>query len=221
MATSGKFTFKDKANKMAFKDRPIKMRKPAFSIYKKTKGKLSKRFRKAKTFIDVDKIFSNPDLLFDPSKIFIDAPPPPVRSTPPVGAPMKPPRILPDQSALKNRTQVHSIKNHYVVDERTFLDRCKKPVIKFLHLKQVKFQLYLFCEMRRDGGNIIEMKNFKSGKGYEITEGSDLSDIYDRMAENIIEEFAMLLQSGSGWSLERVVKLEIHFNRYNPLKGSA
>lgn len=43
--------------------------------------------------------------------------------------------------------------------------------------------------------------------------------MYEKMIEKIIEAFSTFLSNGSGWTLKRVVRLDITVNKLNPLKG--
>ena len=50
-------------------------------------------------------------------------------------------------------------------------------------------------------------------------DGTDEREIYDTMAERIIEKMATFQSEGSGWRLYSIIRLELHTMRYNPLRG--
>ena len=52
-------------------------------------------------------------------------------------------------------------------------------------------------------------------------ESTDLGAVYGRMVARVLEAFATYLRNGSGWVLNRVVRLDITLSRLRPLRGSS
>jgi hypothetical protein len=99
-----------------------------------------------------------------------------------------------------------TIKNYGVTDETTFLRTNKQDVLNFMkkHMNK-KFRLLLYCKMRKvdasTGEYTYESKHFHSGAATEVIAGTDLSELYNIMVDNIKESFATFLEGGSGWQL--------------------
>ena len=54
-----------------------------------------------------------------------------------------------------------------------------------------------------------------------VYDATDLEELYEKMVSKILESFSAYLKKGSGWTLKRVVRLNITRARNKPLKGSS
>ena len=52
-------------------------------------------------------------------------------------------------------------------------------------------------------------------------DSTDLEAAYERMVAKMLESFSAFLMSGSGWTLKRIIKLDITPAKNKPLKGSS
>ena len=112
-----------------------------------------------------------------------------------------------------------------VISPRDFLNEIKPVVISFIREKQQnKIQLLLVCEMVRTDpvtGNIVTAERFALRSLQEpVYDSTDLEATYERMVAKILESFSAFLKSGSGWTLKRIIKLDITPAKNKPIKGS-
>lgn len=70
------------------------------------------------------------------------------------------------------------------------------------------------------GENIYVIPHFRSTLT-TITESTDLELEIAFMVEKIKENMAKYMREGSGWTFGHIEKLEIHLNKFKPLKGSS
>ncbi|VDI46426.1 Hypothetical predicted protein [Mytilus galloprovincialis] len=68
--------------------------------------------------------------------------------------------------------------------------------------------------------NIYVIPHFTS-KLTTITESTDLELEIAFMVEKVKESMAKYMREGSGWTFGHIEKLEIHLNKFKPLKGSS
>ena len=68
------------------------------------------------------------------------------------------------------------------------------------------------------GETVIKPAAFHSDNHINL-DGTDEDDIHIIMTERILEKMATFQSMGSGWRLYRIIKLELHTTRYNPLRG--
>jgi len=52
-------------------------------------------------------------------------------------------------------------------------------------------------------------------------EGSDVNEIYDPMVVKVLDNLSNFQRRGSGWVFASIVRLEIHTENYEPLRGSS
>ena len=137
-----------------------------------------------------------------------------------------------EASAFKNYTNqyvIHNPKAPYHPLE--FLEYAKPAILNIFNSnRNIKTILYLHCIMSRDEGfddgnggraQTVEFA-FHSHDLKLVLEGTDISELYDEMADEIEEEFQKVNDSeGSGWTLIRVIKLVLHTTRWEPIYGSS
>ena len=132
-----------------------------------------------------------------------------------------------EASAFKNYT------NQYVMDgvpgygPTEFLTDAKPAIINIFNSnRNIKTILYLHCLMfRRESGDQLVVTNkfaFHS-KGLKlILEGTDVSDLYNEMVEEIEEEIQNIQDAeGSGWQFTAVEKMVLHTTRWDPINAGS
>ena len=138
-----------------------------------------------------------------------------------------------EASAFKNYTNQYVINNTkrapYTPEE--FLGYAKPAILNIFNSnRNIKTILYLHCIMSKDDG-------FDDGKGGRtsraefafhskdlklVLEGTNISELYDEMVDEIEEEFQKVNDSeGSGWMLGEVIKLVLHTTKWEPIYGSS
>ena len=99
-----------------------------------------------------------------------------------------------------------------------FLADAKPAIVNIFNSnRNIKTILYLNCLMsRKDPGNILIIKKFAfHSKGQKlILEGTDVSDLYNEMVEEIEEEIQKVGDAeGSGWVFLEVENITLHTTR--------
>ena len=138
-----------------------------------------------------------------------------------------------ERSAFKNYTDQYVIDNNkkapYTPEE--FLKYAKPAILNIFNSnRNIKTMLYLYCLMAREDG-------FDDGKGGRtmvaefafhshdlklVLEGTDISELYDEMVDEIEEEIQKVNDStGSGWVIIKVIKLVLHTTKWEPIYGSS
>ena len=133
-----------------------------------------------------------------------------------------------EASAFKNYTNqyvMHNTKANYGPLE--FLDYAKPAILNIFNSnRNIKTILYLHCFMMRlgDNGNDNELVEFAfHSKDLKLVlEGTDISELYDEMADEIEEEIQKVEDTeGSGWMFGEVIKLVLHTTKWEPIYGSS
>ena len=90
---------------------------------------------------------------------------------------------------------------------------------------QNKIQLILICKMVRldatTGEVLDEIEVLFRSFQESVYSSTNVNEIYEKMTTKILETFANYLKNGSGWVLERVIRLEINGSKLKPLRGSS
>ena len=132
-----------------------------------------------------------------------------------------------EASAFKNYTNQYviynTIKNY---DPIEFLADAKPAIINIFNSnRNIKTILYLHCLMvRQEPGGLPTIKEFAfHSKGLKLVlEGTDESELYNEMTEEIEEEIQKVQEAeGSGWQFLKVIKLVLHTTRWEPLYGGS
>ena len=132
-----------------------------------------------------------------------------------------------EASAFRNYTNQYvmynTIKNY---DPMEFLADAKPAIINIFNSnRNIKTILYLHCLMvRQEPGGLPTIKEFAfHSKGLKLVlEGTDESELYNEMTEEIEEEIQKVQEAeGSGWQFLKVIKLVLHTTRWEPLYGGS
>ncbi|VDI35302.1 Hypothetical predicted protein [Mytilus galloprovincialis] len=121
---------------------------------------------------------------------------------------------------------IEPLKQH---DMLTFFDVSQSTIASTISdaltkKKALKLQLVLQVEMVKTnaatGENIYVNPHFRSTLT-TITVSTDLELEIAFMVEKVKENMAKCMREGSGWTFGHIEKLEIHLNKFKPLKGSS
>ena len=132
-----------------------------------------------------------------------------------------------EASAFRNYTNQYvmynTIKNY---DPIEFLADAKPAIINIFNSnRNIKTILYLHCLMvRQEPGGLPTIKEFAfHSKDLKLVlEGTDESELYSEMVEEIEEEIQKVqVAEGSGWQFLKVIKLVLHTTRWEPLYVSS
>ena len=132
-----------------------------------------------------------------------------------------------EASAFRNYTNQYvmynTIKNY---DPIEFLADAKPAIINIFNSnRNIKTILYLHCLMvRQEPGGLPTIKEFAfHSKDLKLVlEGTDESELYNEMVEEIEEEIQKVQEAeGSGWQFLKVIKLVLHTTRWEPLYGGS
>ena len=146
-----------------------------------------------------------------------------------------------EKSAFKNYTNQYVIYNNnkvpYTANE--FLAYSKPVILNIFKSNQnIKTMLYLHCIMSRDEGYDEEDEGYddvKDGRRRKtakfafhskdlklVLEGTDISKLYNEMANEIEEEIQKVNEGeSSGWRYEGVISLVLHVTKWQPIYGSS
>ena len=112
-----------------------------------------------------------------------------------------------------------------------FLEYAKPAILNIFNSnRNIKTILYLYCIMQRDEGFEDEDGRrtqtaefaFHSKDLKLVLEGTDISELYDEMVDEIEEEIQKAQNTdGSGWTLVEVIKLVLHTTKWEPIYGSS
>ena len=130
-----------------------------------------------------------------------------------------------EASAFKSYTNQYVINAVEGYGPIEFLTDAKPAIINIFNSnRNIKTILYLHCLMSRKDGDQIVIKKFAfHSKGQKlILEGTDVSDLYNEMAEEIEEEIQKVQDAeGSGWVFLEVEKLVLHTTRWDPINAGS
>jgi hypothetical protein len=128
------------------------------------------------------------------------------------------------EKSIKSRLITYQIENtHGFIDTDQFLDSLYRTVSGIirnnLKNKQLKTKITLLAEFKKDE-KIYEEKNFKT-KTEIITKATNLGEFYSIAKNKISNEMEAFELKSSGWVLNRILRMKLNINRYNPLRGSS
>ena len=133
-----------------------------------------------------------------------------------------------EASAFKGYTNQYVMFNTCLnLDPIEFLTYAKPPVINIFNSnRNIKTILYLHVIMIRQEPGQLTLRKEKfafHSKGLKlILEGTDESEIYNEMAEEIEEELQKVQDAeGSGWVFKKVEKLVLHTTRWDPINAGS
>ena len=131
-----------------------------------------------------------------------------------------------EASAFKNYTNQYVIHNTapYKLDE--FLEYAKPAILNIFNSnRNIKTILYLHCLMYSEGfdnGSLFKEFAFHSHDLKLVLEGTDISELYDEMTDEIEEEIQKVQETeGSCWIHGEVIKLVLHTTKWEPIYGSS
>ena len=132
-----------------------------------------------------------------------------------------------EASAFKNYTNQYVMHNTAPYTPEEFLEYAKPAILNIFNSnRNIKTILYLHCIMQREEGfgdnsHTAEFA-FHSNDLKLVLEGTDISELYDEMADEIEEEIQKVNDSeGSGWTFISVIKLVLHTTKWEPVYGSS
>ena len=129
-----------------------------------------------------------------------------------------------EASAFKNYTNqyvMHNTKANYEPIE--FLEYAKPAILNIFNSnRNIKTILYLHCLMQNIESIIPVEFAFHSKDLKLVLEETDISELYNEMADEIEEEIQKVENSeGSGYTFVKVIKLVLHTTKWEPLYGSS
>ena len=132
-----------------------------------------------------------------------------------------------EASAFKNYTNqyvMYNTKANY--EPLEFLEYAKPAILNiFSSNRNIKTILCLHCLMERIttiGDNEIKEFAFHSKDLKLVLEGTDESELYNEMKDEIEEEIQKVQNAeGSGWQFLKVIKLVLHTTKWEPIYGSS
>ena len=133
-----------------------------------------------------------------------------------------------EASAFRNYTNQYVMYNTvFGYSPLEFLTDAKPAIINIFNSnRNIKTILYLHCFMVKidpnTGAKVIKEFAFHS-KGLKLVlEGTDESELYNEMAEEIEEEMQKVeMAEGSGWRFMHVKKLVLHTTRWDPINAGS
>ena len=129
-----------------------------------------------------------------------------------------------EASAFTNYTNqyvMYNTKANYEPIE--FLAYAKPAILNIFKSNQnIKTMLYLHCLMQNIQSTTPVEFAFHSKDLKLVLEGTDISELYNEMADEIEEEIQKVENSeGSGYTFVKVIKLVLHVTKWQPLYGSS
>ena len=132
-----------------------------------------------------------------------------------------------EASAFKNYTNQYVMNNTKAnYEPLEFLEYAKPAILNIFNSnRNIKTVLYLHCLMERIttiGDNEIKEFAFHSKDLKLVLEGTDESELYNEMKDEIEEEIQKVQNAeGSGWQFLKVIKLVLHTTKWEPIYGSS
>ena len=128
------------------------------------------------------------------------------------------------QSSLNNFAREKIIDGKRGYEPKRFFQKTRNLLIKILEEnKNTKTKMIFICQMQRTDlktGETIEVDaDFHSEIEINIAE-TDEKKLLDKMIARIEEVLANFQQSGSNWVFQRIIRLEIHFANWKPIRGA-
>ena len=129
-----------------------------------------------------------------------------------------------EASAFKNYTNqyvMYNTKANYEPIE--FLAYAKPAILNIFNSnRNIKTILYLYCLMQNLQSITPVEFAFHSKDLKLVLEGTDISELYNEMTDEIEEEIQKVENSeGSGYTFVKVIKLVLHTTKWEPLYGSS
>ena len=113
-------------------------------------------------------------------------------------------------------------------DVRSFMENVKPEVLELYEREEFrcgfKTRFILNVEMeRRDlvTGEVTTVTPYFHSQSQIVLEYTDVSEIYDVMVQQIVEEMTKFNKRGSNWALRSIIGLDILMDSYSPLGGGS
>ncbi|XP_025829967.1 uncharacterized protein LOC112904359, partial [Agrilus planipennis] len=101
------------------------------------------------------------------------------------------------------------------------LDKCVRVIRNQIHLHDtLKINLEVFGRYVHETKHLVEIKSFNTNNKV-VTRSIDLPNLLQNFFKILEAKASEFQERESGWILERVLFLEINFNKYNPLRASS
>ena len=128
-----------------------------------------------------------------------------------------------EASAFKNYTNQYVILNGADYEPIEFLEYAKPAILNIFNSnRNIKTILYLYCLMQNIQSSTPVEFAFHSKDLKLVLEETDISELYNEMADEIEEEIQKVENSeGSGYTFVKVIKLVLHTTKWEPLYGSS
>ena len=137
--------------------------------------------------------------------------------------PQQPFEVIESASSLSNFARMYTINGREGIDVQPFFQSVRGIINSVLRNNRgTKVKLVLICNMEKLstlGEIIIKPSNFSSKIENNFGE-EDEDELFIKMTMRAMENMASQLQvEGSGWRFHGIVRLELHFVIYNPLRA--
>ena len=130
-----------------------------------------------------------------------------------------------EKSAFKNFTYQYVIYNTLDYELYDFSKYAEPAIVNILNSnRNIKTMLYLHCYLQRIEDKDSEPKEFAFHScGLKLVlEGTDTSELYDKMCSEIAGELEKVQSSvQSGWVFVEIIKMVLHITKWEPLYGSS
>ena len=127
--------------------------------------------------------------------------------------------VIESNSALREFARVYTIDGIEGYDAESFLDGARENMTRVLRNKRnTKVKLIFKCNMQRLRTDEILPCGFHSDVEVNL-DGTVERELYDTMAERILEKIVTYLATKSDFRFHSVIKFELHTVSYRPLKG--
>ena len=130
-------------------------------------------------------------------------------------------------TAAKGYVKTFTIAGQGNYDPQSFLRAVEQNVVRLIESnlnRGMKVKLVLRCDMEKrnpaTNETIVESPHFRS-KLKTILRKDETSEEYRDMQEEILENIAKFQREGSNWNFRRIISMDIHLNKYEPLSGSS
>ncbi|XP_074033094.1 uncharacterized protein [Leptinotarsa decemlineata] len=111
------------------------------------------------------------------------------------------------------------------MDYPTFFNEIKQKVVKLLEEvldihKCMKVNMEVFGRYSLQTKDLSDIKSFNSPNEV-IDQSNDLDVVYSSFADSLTVKAAEFQDRDSGWTIEKILYLEVNINKYSPFGGSS
>src|SRR6056300_692760 len=123
-------------------------------------------------------------------------------------------------TAFRGFMNSYRIKGSTTMDPENYFNSKKTQIINFLREKEKPIKIRMSFDVEFYKANQTIIGSFNS-KNELITQATDLNMLFERIIAFILELFASFQNRGSGWIFKKILYLDIHINKHNPISGSS